>query len=146
MKYIFIALAAVAVAPTGYTEDALLQLSLKGGKSYEVVSGGAAAIYPLSARAKPIVQKSHRRAISAADYQCGVEIKTKDPKVAIQEVMHNLSESSGLSLGTFYNSKTTILEPVMFLMAASEKSVWNIVMTPKDADTYTICFSYLIDE
>jgi len=146
MKTILLIVGLFAGAHVGFSEGALYTISLKKSSSFEVVAGGAIAIYPLSERAKPMIQKSRNRGIEAADYDCSIKIKTAQPKMAVQEIMWQIADQTGLSLGSFMNSPLVEAEPAVILMAAGENSVWHIVLTSKGGDVYALTLSYLIDE
>ena len=64
----------------------------------------------------------------------------------MQEILRQISEQTALSLGSFSNSVLTAAEPSVILMAAGETSVWTIILTPKEADTYVLSVTYLFDE
>lgn len=146
MKTFLLIVSLFAGAHTCLAESALHSISLKGSASFEIVAGGAIKIYPLSERARPMIQKSHNRSINAADYDCGTKIKTAQPKMAVQEIMRQISDQTGLPLGNFTNSRLVEAEPTVILMAAGENSVWHVVLTSKGADVYALTLSYLIDD
>ena len=146
MKTILLIISLFAGVNVGFAESTLYTISLKKSASFEIVSGGAIAIYPLSERMKPMIQKSRNRSIEAADYDCGTKIKMAQPKMAVQEIMRQVADQTGLSLGSFINSQLVEAEPTVILMAAGENSVWQIVLTSKGADSYALTLSYLIDE
>ena len=146
MKAILLLVSLLVGANIGFAQSPLYKISLKKSDSFEVLSGGSIAIYPLSERAKPIIQKSHSRAIAAADYDVGTKIKTSQPKIAVQEILRQIADQTGLSIGSFSNSRLVDAEPSVILMAADESSVWHLVLAPKGTDTFTLTVSYLIDE
>jgi hypothetical protein len=146
MKTILLILSLFAGAQASFAESALYTITLKKSASFELVAGGRIAIYPLSERAKPMIQKSRNRPIEAADYDSSIRIKTAQPKMAVQEIVRQIAEQTGLPLGSFTNSQLVEAEPAVILMAAGENSVWHIVLSSKGADIYALTLSYLIDE
>ncbi len=134
------------LSKSAFAQEALHKIALKSGTAFELISGNQLAIFPLSERTKELIQKGRNRPIIAADYTSGTVIKTTQPKTAVQEILRQISEQTALSLGSFSNSVLTAAEPSVILMAAGETSVWTIILTPKEADTYVLSVTYLFDE
>jgi len=146
MKTVLLVLVLLAGGYAARAENALYTIGLKPSSNFEILAGGQVAVYPLSEKMKPMVQQSRKRAIVAADYDCGTTIKTAQPKLAVQEIMREIAGQTGLSLGNFFNSRLVAAEPTVILMGVGENSVWHVILTSKGEGVYVLTVSYLIDE
>lgn len=127
-------------------EDPVGSVEFQNGSSFAVESSPRMHIYGLSERAKPVM-RAHRSRIIAADYATGTVIRTADPQLAIQELCGQLAAQAELSLGRVTNSAMGSIAPSFLIMAFDEKSVWHLLLTPRDeAETYMLSVSCLIDE
>lgn len=101
-------------------------------------------IYPLSERAKPMVESNLQRHVKAADYASGIIVKTDKPEQAAQEILHQISTQTGEKIGPFQNSVLKKAAPTAILMGASKTSVWQVVLSPAQKGDYVLTISYLI--
>lgn len=146
MKLFAFILFAISLRAAAFSDEPLVSVTLSDGDAFSVISGAHFDVYGLSERMKPMVQSSRNRKIAAASYSTGTIVRTSDPKMAIQEILRQISEQSGLILGSFRDSRISSISPTVLLLAAGEKSVWNLLLTPKDDYTYVFSLTCLIDE
>lgn len=140
--WVFLALAVSALA-----DSPMYSFSLKDNRFFTVEGNRTIDIHGLSERLRPMVQESKKRKIAAAHYSGGVLIRTPDAGAAAQEVISQISDQSGVELGFFndtaFAAKTS---PVILLMAVNQKSVWHVLLTPKEEGLYLLSLTCVVDE
>ncbi len=127
-------------------EEPIVSVSLADGSSFTVEAQPQITLFGLSERAKPMMQVRHNRPIAVAGYATGTVIRTGDPRMAVQEILHQIAEQSGRELVRIWDSRITAIEPTTLILAVGEKSVWNLLLTPKDEGTFVLSLTCLIDE
>ena len=104
------------------------------------------SIFPLSARMQTALRERVRPRVAAADYATGILIRTKNPNAAIQQVLAQIGQQSGRDLVAVHNSNTQKIQPTVIQLALDAHSVWCLLLTPRESDTFLLTCTYVIDE
>lgn len=135
----------LTLACTALAQDALYKLKFEDAKCVTFSAERDFSIYPLSERAKPIVQANTKRVIIAADYLVGIKIKTDDPANAAQEILGQIAKGIGQEIGPLWNSALRKAEPASLLTGVGKTSTWSIFITPVGGRDYLATVSYVIE-
>lgn len=129
------------------SQKPLLTFSLKSEDSFTVEGSNQISIYGLSERMGPAIRENTKRNIEAADLSVGPLIRTKDPKVAAQKLLSQISTQSGLRLQSRQDSVFAAnVSPAVIWMAVSKKSVWHIILVPESDGLYRLGITSVIDQ
>ncbi|HWA27733.1 MAG TPA: hypothetical protein VG734_18905 [Lacunisphaera sp.] len=83
--------------------EPLYKVVLKNTPAFEVVGDAQLAFYPFSEQMGAMIRKNKVRHILAAD-SAAVTLRTVQPKDVLRQILQQISEQTGLKLGTFSNS------------------------------------------
>lgn len=132
---------------SAWADEPIYRITLRSTPSFTLPTGDYnLSLFPLSERASKALNQNKTRKLLAADSKTGILIKTSRPIVALQGIQRQLAEQSGLVLGKVMNSSLDEIAPVTLLPGFSDTSVINLLLTPKDTDTYILTISYIIYE
>lgn len=102
------------------------------------------SLSPLSENASKALNRTKTRKIIAADYASEILIKTTEPNMALQDILGQITEQTGLMLSAVMNTTLDKIAPVATLQGLSDTSVINLLLTPKEPDLYILTCSYAI--
>ena len=135
-----------SLAISTFAQEPIYKFSFDDTANAKFLGERDVTIFPLSDRAKPILNKNRGRDVQAADYISGIVVKTENPDIAAQEIFNQLSEKTGETIGRSFNSITSKANPTQILMGYSKTSVWNLVLSPHPEGNYVLTISYLIEK
>lgn len=134
------------LAITTFAQEPVYQFSFDDTETMTFAGNKSITIYPLSERAKPTIESSLQKKVKAASHISGIMVTTKNPDMAMQEIMNQISEKTGVQLGGIWSSVLKNAEPTRILMGASKSTTWYFVLSPAPDGDYVLTISYLIEE
>lgn len=127
------------------SQKPLHTFTLKSEDSFAVEGSGQISIYGLSELMKSGFSEK-RPSIVAAGHTVGPLIRTKDPNLAVQKLLGQISTQSGLRLSAVHDTFfAPNISPAVVLMGVSTKSVWHIILAPKGDGLYRLGITCVID-
>lgn len=141
-----ITLLILASTITAFAQKPVYQFSFDDTDTMTFTENKSVTIFPVSERAKPMLEGNLQKKIKAADHISGILVKTDNPDMAIQEIMNQVSEKTGEKLGRIWNSKLKKADPARILMGANKSTTWYFVLSPAPDGDFVLTISYLIEE
>lgn len=145
MKKLF-TLLIVATTITVFAQNPVYRFSFEDTDTMTFAGTKSVTIFPVSERAKPILESDLQKKVKAADHISGIMVNTENPDLAIQEIMNQVSEKTGEKIGRIWNSNLNKANPTRILMGANKSTTWYFVLSPAQDGNYTLTISYLIEE
>lgn len=130
-----------------HADEPIYSVKLKPAPNFTLPSGaGMLSFHPLSTGASQVFNGHIKRKIKGAGYVTGIEIQTKEPRIALQEILLQICEQTGLQLGKIADSSLAKLSPITLLQGFSETAVVNLLLTPSEGDASILSCSYVVYE
>jgi hypothetical protein len=129
--------------------DPLYTIQLKSDEKFDLVvdrtSINRIDFFPSNTAAAQKSGQPDARKVIASGYQSGVRIKTQKPDLAVQGIIRQIGQQTGLMLATRIDSTVAArTAPAVLQLSYSETSVINLLLVPKDDGTFVLTCDYVI--